>query len=244
MVFLDFIGRASISSGKGEENIFRLQRSRPVLSFHGFSFTTSINPGNSKWVLVNSPIGKLPPDLFPSLQPPMVRRFMTHIVADAVRESLERSSWIRKMFEEGARLKAEHGVENVCDFSLGNPILDPPPEVNQALRSLLENPVPGMHRYIPNAGLEEVRAYLAGEISAATGLEYGAHHIVITCGAAGAVNTALKALLNPGDEVVTFSPYFVEYDFYVGNHGGKLARARTDGDFQIDLETLAAPTAA
>ncbi len=164
---------------------------------------------------------------------------MAQIVADAVHDSLESSSWIRKMFEEGARLKAEHGVENVCDFSLGNPILDPPPEVNQALRSLLENPAPGMHRYIPNAGLEEVRAYLAGEMSANIGLEYGAHHIVITCGAAGAVNTALKALLNPGDEVVTFSPYFVEYDFYVGNHGGKLVRAQTDGNFQIDLDTLA-----
>jgi aspartate aminotransferase len=160
------------------------------------------------------------------------------IVADAVRASLERSSWIRRMFEEGARLKAEHGAEHVFDFSLGNPILEPPPQLIAALRGLLDDPTPGRHRYIPNAGLPEVRAYVAGELAAATGLAYEAKHLVLTCGAAGAVNIALKALLNPGDEVVTFSPYFVEYDFYAANHGGKLVRAETDADFQIDLDAL------
>ncbi|HKI97736.1 MAG TPA: pyridoxal phosphate-dependent aminotransferase [bacterium] len=163
---------------------------------------------------------------------------MAHVVADAIRSSLERSSWIRKMFEEGAQLKAQYGAENVYDFSLGNPILEPPPEVQEALRDLLTNPAPGLHRYIPNAGLPEVRAYVAAELAQATGLPYEARHIVLTCGAAGAVNIALKALLNPGDEVVTFTPYFVEYDFYAANHGGRLVRAETDADFQIDLEAL------
>jgi len=162
------------------------------------------------------------------------------IVADAVRGSLERSSWIRKMFEEGARLKAEHGAENVFDFSLGNPILEPPPEVQEALRGLLTDPQPGLHRYIPNAGLPEVRSFIAGELGGATGLPYTAGHIVLSCGAAGAVNCVLKALLNPGDEVVTFTPYFVEYDFYVANHGGRLVRSPTDDSFQIDLANLEA----
>jgi len=160
------------------------------------------------------------------------------VVADSVRTSLERSSWIRKMFEEGARLKAEHGAEHVYDFSLGNPILEPPAAVREALRALVADPPPGAHRYIPNAGLPNVRAHVAAELVAATGLPYTAEHVVMTCGAAGAVNIALKALLNPGDEVVTFAPYFVEYDFYAANHGGKLVRAETDADFQIDLAAL------
>lgn len=82
-------------------------------------------------------------------------------IAKEIRESIQRSSWIRQMFEEGARLKALHGAENVHDFSLGNPILEPPPEFRQALRTLLENPEPGMHRYMPNAGFPETREYVA-----------------------------------------------------------------------------------
>src|SRR5271154_2950011 len=132
------------------------------------------------------------------------------VVSDAIRQSLESSSWIRKMFEEGARLKALHGEANVFDFSLGNPILDPPQAFHTALIDVLQHPTPGMHRYIPNAGLPEARGYVASELAAATGLPYTAQHIVMTVGAAGAVNIVLKALLNPGDEIVTFTPYFVE----------------------------------
>ncbi len=163
---------------------------------------------------------------------------MPSVVSDAVRQSLESSSWIRKMFEEGARLKALHGEANVLDFSLGNPILDPPPAFHAALIDLLSHPVPGMHRYIPNAGLPEARGYVAAELAQATGLPYAAQHVVMTVGAAGAVNIVLKALLNPGDEVVTFTPYFVEYDFYAANHGGRLVRAETDDRFQIDIPAL------
>lgn len=142
------------------------------------------------------------------------------------------------MFEAGTRLKAEHGADRVYDFSLGNPILEPPREVGAALRGLLTDPAPGLHRYIPNAGLPEVRAYVAGELCAATGLAYTAGHVVMTCGAAGGINIVLKALLNPGDEVVSFAPYFVEYDFYASNHGGTLVRCPTDEDFQMNLEAL------
>jgi aspartate aminotransferase len=163
---------------------------------------------------------------------------MPSVVSDAVRTSLEGSSWIRKMFEEGARLKALHGADNVFDFSLGNPILDPPPAFHAALIDLLSHPAPGMHRYIPNAGLPEARSYVAAELAAATGLAYAAQHIVMTVGAAGAVNIVLKTLLDPGDEVVTFAPYFVEYDFYAANHGGRLVRAESDERFQIDIPAL------
>lgn len=164
------------------------------------------------------------------------------LISDAIGLSLERSSWIRKMFEEGARLKAEVGADNVCDFSLGNPILEPPPKFYQSLKSLLENPPPGLHRYLPNPGLPEVRAYVARtlteEFAPEGGPAYEAGQVVMTCGAAGGMNVALKAMLNPGDEVLTLTPYFVEYDFYVDNHGGKLVRVPTTEDFQIDLEAL------
>ena len=163
---------------------------------------------------------------------------MTSVIADSMRKAIEGSSWIRRMFEEGAQLKAQLGAENVFDFSLGNPILEPPARFHESLRELLSNPPPGMHRYIPNPGLPEVRAYIAEELAAETGLGYQAGQVVVTCGAAGAVNITLKALLNPGDEVITFTPYFVEYDAYAANHGGKLVRAETDEHFQIDLAAL------
>ena len=119
---------------------------------------------------------------------------MTQIISDAMRQSIEGSSWIRRMFEEGARLKAELGAENVFDFSLGNPILEPPPAFYEALRKLLSDPPPGLHRYIPNAGLPEVRRYVAEELGTATGLPYGEQQVVMTCGAAGVLATT-RALL-------------------------------------------------
>jgi aspartate aminotransferase len=163
---------------------------------------------------------------------------MPGIVSDVMRKSIEEASWIRKMFEEGARLKAQHGADNVFDFSLGNPILEPPPKFHEEMIRLLQHPTPGMHRYIPNAGLPETREYVAGELKAATGLPYTAQHVVMSCGAGGGMNIVLKALLNPGDEVVTLTPYFVEYDFYAANHGGTLVRAETDANFQIDIPAL------
>ena len=163
---------------------------------------------------------------------------MTQLIADAMRDSIQGASWIRRMFEEGAQLKAEVGAENVFDFSLGNPILEPPAKFGEALRELTGGPGQGLHRYIPNAGLPEVREFIAGEMAEATGMAYDAGQVVVTCGAAGGINIVLKALLNPGDEVVAFAPYFVEYDFYAANHGGKLVRAETDAEFQIDLEAL------
>lgn len=163
---------------------------------------------------------------------------MSQAISSAMVRAIEGSSWIRRMFEEGGRLKEEHGAENVCDFSLGNPVLEPPEAFRQALRGLVDDPTPGRHRYPPNAGLPEVRSYLAGELARETGLDYGPEELIVTCGAAGGLNIVLKALLDPGDEVVAFAPYFVEYDFYASNHGGRLVRAETDVNFQLDMEAL------
>jgi len=162
------------------------------------------------------------------------------VVAKAMYASIEKSSWIRKMFEEGARLKAEHGADNVFDFSLGNPILEPPEQVRAELIALLNEPPSGAHRYPPNAGLPEVRAYVAGELKAATGLDYAAGNVVMTCGAAGGLNIVCKALLNPGDEILSPAPYFVEYSAHAANHGGVLKTVATTAEFQLDLAAMEA----
>ncbi|HHN74448.1 MAG TPA: pyridoxal phosphate-dependent aminotransferase [Acidobacteria bacterium] len=161
-------------------------------------------------------------------------------VSRAVTSRLERASWIRRMFEEGARLKRERGAERVFDFTLGNPEVEPPPVVRQALRRALDGAEPGQHAYMPNAGFPSVRARLAEQLAAKTGLDYREHHVLMTVGAGGALNTLLKALLDEGDEVIVLAPYFVEYGFYVGNHGGRMVLVETDEEFQIDVAAIEA----
>ncbi len=161
-------------------------------------------------------------------------------VARTITEQLQHSSWIRKMFEEGARLKAERGAENVFDLSLGNPEVEPPPQVIATARRLLAEDKPHTHAYMPNSGFPHVRAAIARSQSAATGLPFTANHLVMTVGAGGALNTVFKALLDPGDEVIVLAPYFVEYGFYVANHGGRLVVVDTGADFQPDMARIRA----
>lgn len=151
---------------------------------------------------------------------------------------MENSSWIRRMFELGIALKRERGEENVFDLSLGNPVVEPPPEFFDALRSLADTPTPGAHRYMPNAGYTETRQAVAETLSGETGLPYGAQHVLMTCGAAAALNVAIHALCDPGDEVVIFTPYFAEYLFYAYNHGTLPVVVGCDEDFTPDLEEL------
>jgi aspartate aminotransferase len=160
-------------------------------------------------------------------------------VADKIRESLSRSSWIRKMFEEGDRLRQLHGPDHVYDFTLGNPDLEPPDCVTKRLQSLVHNPVPGMHRYMSNAGYRETRQAIAAHVGRQTGLSLTEYHVVMTVGAGGGLNVVLKTILNPGDEVIASAPYFVEYGFYADNHQGKLVVVKTQPDFQLDLTTVA-----
>ena len=141
-------------------------------------------------------------------------------VSKKIKDLMEQGSWIRKMFEEGIALKQRYGDDKVFDLSLGNPIMEPPPEFYDALRRLAQDPSPGMHRYMPNAGYVETRAAVAAQFSEETGLGFTADQVMMACGAGGALNVVLKALLDPGDEVVIFAPYFVEYLFYADNHGG------------------------
>jgi aspartate aminotransferase len=155
-------------------------------------------------------------------------------------EQLKGASMIRSMFEEGARLRKQYGAENVYDFSLGNPDPEPPEETKRILSHLIKEDKPGMNGYMNNAGYEDARVMIAESLNKKTGSSLTWHHIVMTCGAGGALNVVLKAILNPGDEVIALSPYFVEYRFYADNHGGKLVTVPTrPDDFQPDLDALA-----
>jgi aspartate aminotransferase len=144
------------------------------------------------------------------------------------------------MFEEGAGLKAKYGEENVYDFSLGNPILEPPAQFQERLQMLANHPEPGMHRYMPNAGYPETRAAVAKYLVEEEGLPFTLQHIVMICGAGGGLNVVLKALIDPGDEVIILSPYFVEYIFYIDNHGGVTRVVETDAHFDLDLDQITA----
>lgn len=160
-------------------------------------------------------------------------------ISQKVQNAIERSSWIRRMFEEGAALVAEHGAENVYDFTLGNPSVEPPAAFQRELRRIVAQPDVGMHRYMNNAGYEETRAAVAEHIADNSGVSVNASHIVMTCGAGGALNVTLKTILNPGEEVIILTPFFVEYKFYVDNHGGVSKEVWTDpGTFQPDIAAI------
>jgi len=161
-------------------------------------------------------------------------------ISDNVRARMVAGSWIRKMFEEGAILKQRYGEENVFDLSIGNPVMEPPPEFVQELKRLAADPLPGMHRYMENAGYSETRAAVAVQFSLETGIKFSVNDIIMSCGAAGALNVVLKTILNPGDEVIVFAPYFMEFGNYIDNHGGVTMVLPTDEWFIPKLDTLEA----
>lgn len=161
-------------------------------------------------------------------------------ISAKIKENLTSASWIRKMFEEGARLKAVYGPDKVFDFTLGNPSTDPPPVFYAELKKLADHPFPGMHAYMNNAGYVETREAVAAVLREDTGLPFTAGHVLMTCGAGGGLNVVLKTLLNQGDEVIVLVPYFVEYRFYIDNHGGVIKEVRTREDFLPDPGALAA----
>lgn len=161
------------------------------------------------------------------------------MISKQIAENMKGGSMIRKMFEEGIRLKKIYGNDNVYDFSLGNPDAEPPKEVLRALKELAD--APNIHKYMPNPGYEDVRAAIAAKEGARAGIEMNASHVVMTVGAAGGMNAALKALLDPGDEVLVIAPYFVEYFYYIGNHGGVPVAVKSEKDtFRPDVKAIAA----
>lgn len=153
---------------------------------------------------------------------------------------VQSSSMIRAMFEEGKRLAAIHGAENVFDFSLGNPNVEPPEAVKEAIIDILNNEAPTLvHGYMNNSGYPDVRGQVAESINRKFGTAFTGDNILMTVGAAGGLNVILKTLLNPGDEVLTFAPYFGEYNSYVSNFDGKLVVVSPNTvDFQPNLAEL------
>jgi len=164
------------------------------------------------------------------------------ILSNQVKSYMDRSSWIRRMFEAGIELKKKFGEDAVCDFSLGNPDLPPPSCVCQGLRDMAEEAAaPFAFGYMPNFGYPAVREALAKHVSVEQGVAVSPDCLVLTCGAAGAINTFFRAVIEPGDELLCPAPYFVEYGFYVENHGGVLKSAPAKaGTFDLDVAALEA----
>jgi aspartate aminotransferase len=161
-------------------------------------------------------------------------------VAKKIAEAATSSSWIRKMFEEGARLAETHGRDKVFDFSIGNPNLEPPQEFQEVLEDVVRCCAPGSHGYMSNAGYRETRDAVASYLSGEQGVPITGDNVVMTCGAGSALNVVFKTVLDPSDEVIVPRPYFAEYGPYIDNYGGVLKLVTTTPDFMLDVDAIAA----
>ncbi|MCX6801921.1 MAG: pyridoxal phosphate-dependent aminotransferase [Candidatus Diapherotrites archaeon] len=157
-------------------------------------------------------------------------------IARYIEDSEKDSSWIRRMFEKGLELQKKHGAGKIADFSIGNPNLEPPKEFTEALRAHIDDK--DLHRYMPNAGFPDVREKISAWLEKKYKMRFGLQNVTMTCGAAGAMNVALKTVLNPGEEALLLEPWFCEYKFYIENHGGKAVIAKTKENFDLDFEEL------
>ena len=160
-------------------------------------------------------------------------------ISTKIQGFMSQASWIRKMFEEGDILKKQYGADNVFDFSLGNPNVEPPSRLEELLHQAVDSVIPNKHGYMPNAGYPDTRKAVAEHLTEVHGISLSFNHVIMTCGAGGALNVILKVLLDPGDEVVIPAPFFVEYRFYVDNAGGITKTVKTQSDFSLDLKAIA-----
>lgn len=162
------------------------------------------------------------------------------MISEKMKGFVQGSSVIRAMFEEGKKLAAIYGEDQVYDFSLGNPNVPAPEQVNQAVKDIVDEELSVMiHGYMSNSGYEDVRAVIADSLNRRFDTRFRQENIVMTVGAAGGLNVILKSLLNPGDEVIVFAPFFGEYRAYVENYDGKLLAVPADTkDFQLNLKAL------
>lgn len=160
------------------------------------------------------------------------------MISKKMQETVQNSSMIRAMFEDGKKMKELYGAENVYDFSLGNPNTPPPQEINRIILDILQNEKPTLvHGYMNNAGYEDVRSAVAESINKKFNTSFRVKNILMTTGAAGGLNVILKTLLDPEDEVIVFAPFFSEYRAYTENYGGRLVVVPPDtADFQPNLE--------
>ena len=162
------------------------------------------------------------------------------MIAEKMKPFVQNNSAIRMMFEEGNRLRAKYGADKVYDFSLGNPSVPAPDCVREAIIDLVNNEEPTvLHGYMSNAGFEDVRETIAQSLNRRFGTAFSAHNLIMTVGAASGLNVILKTILNPGEEVIVFAPYFLEYGAYVRNYDGKLVEISPNTEtFQPNLKEL------
>ena len=164
------------------------------------------------------------------------------LLSESMADNVNKGSMIRRMFEAGIAMKREYGEDAVCDFSLGNPDLPPPAAVAEGMRCLADRlDQPFSLGYMPNAGFDWARSALAAHVSKEQGVALTGDDVILTCGAAGGLNVFFKAVLNPGDEVLSLAPCFVEYGFYAGNYGGVFKTVPTRPEtFAIDIDAVEA----
>ena len=162
------------------------------------------------------------------------------MIAEKMKPFVQNNSAIRMMFEEGNRLRAKYGADKVYDFSLGNPSVPAPDCVREAIIDLANNEEPTvLHGYMSNAGFEDVRETIAQSLNRRFGTSFSAHNLIMTVGAASGLNVILKTILNPGEEVIVFAPYFLEYGAYVRNYDGQLVEISPNTEtFQPNLSEL------
>ena len=156
------------------------------------------------------------------------------MISEKMKRLVDNNGAIREMFEEGNRLKKKFGEENVYDFSLGNPSTKPPKEVNEAIINNLKDDE--IHAYMSNSGYEDVREKIAKSLNCKFKTNYTSENIIMSVGAAGGLNVALKSILNPDDEVIVFVPYFMEYINYIENYDGKVVEVACNENFEPDLK--------
>ncbi|MDR1220035.1 MAG: pyridoxal phosphate-dependent aminotransferase [Treponema sp.] len=161
-------------------------------------------------------------------------------IARHIQNSLASSSAIRKLFEEGSALKKQYGADKVFDFSIGNPDVEPPSAFHEVFLRLAKEDAKGSHGYMPNAGFPDVREKIARKAGREHNVDLDGSHVVMAVGAAGGLNAVFKAILNPGDEVIVPTPYFMEYRSYVSNHNGVLVEVPTTDDFNLDINAIQA----
>jgi len=162
------------------------------------------------------------------------------MISDKMKDLVKNGSAIRAMFEEGKEMSAKYGSENVFDFSLGNPSIVPPKIIKETIINILNTqPEMVIHGYMSNSGYEDVRRQTAESINRKQGTNFTQENIIMTVGAAGAINIALKTILNKGDEVILFAPYFGEYDNYISNYDGKsIVISPNTKDFSINFDEV------
>jgi aspartate aminotransferase len=162
-------------------------------------------------------------------------------ISKKIKASFAQSSMIRKMFSEGAVLKKKFGADKVFDFSIGNPNVEPPEAFKKELINAAAQIIPNKHGYMPNnAGYMETRQAIAEKINKKSGLKLNSDHVIMSCGAAGALNVIFKSLLDPQDEVIVPIPFFMEYASYIDNFGGIIKKVKTQADFSLDVTAIAA----